>query len=354
MAENPTQSARKLPLHRLHQRWGARFVERDGVEVPAAYITVEDEVAALREGCALADRSNVARLELMGEDRQRFLNGLVTVEVKDLASGRGGYGYFTDRQGKILADTVVLAFEDRLWLELPPGAGEAVRAHLEKYIIADRIEVKSLDDLVLWCVAGPRARDLLAAVSAGALPDEAWSHVKLKLAGSEVEAVRQARLGVEAWTLWTSASIARAVAESLVQAGPTFGLRSVGDDALSVLRVEEGIPRFGADFGPENFPQEVGEDGAVSYTKGCYLGQEIVARIHYRGGVNYRLVPVGFEGATPGSGTPLLLEEREVGTVRSVAVSPRAGAIGLAMIHKRGWDATQFATGGGVAKTRAQ
>jgi folate-binding protein YgfZ len=342
---------RHLPLAKLHRRWGARWATIDGVEVPADYGAPSEEYAALRNGCALVDRSDVSRLELMGEDRVRFLNGLVTCDVKTLAAGEGTYGYFTDRQGKILADVVALALEDRLWLELPPSAGGTMRDHLGKYSVADRVEVKPLDDLVLWTLAGPRARDLLASFTGESLPEALWSHRKVTVAGSEVQLARQGRLGIDAWTLWSSASIARALAESLRERGAGFGLLPVGRDALDIVRVEEGIGSFGQDFGTENLPQEVGEEAAVSYTKGCYLGQEIVARVHYRGGVNHRLTRIAFEvGASPVAGASVVHDGREVGSVTSTVNSPRAGAIGIAMVHKRGWEADVLTVGGGSAR----
>jgi aminomethyltransferase len=354
MSEAPAAAPRLLPLHKLHRRWGGRFEVEDDVEVPAVYGTVEEEYEALRERCGLADRSDVARLELMGEDRQRFLNGLVTCDVKALAPGEGAYGFFTDRLGKILADVVVLALEDRLWLELPSGAGSSLRSHLEKYIIADRVEVKPLDDLAVWTLAGPRARDLLAGLTREELAGGRWSHRKVKVEGSEVQLVRQGRLGVEAFSLWTSASIARALAEGLLERGGERGLRAVGRHALEILRVAEGIGRFGRDFGPANFPQETGEEeAAVSYTKGCYLGQEIVARIHYRGGVNHALRRLVFDGPPPPRGAPLWFEGKEVGNVTSAVRVPRSGAaLGLGMVHRRGWAAAELSLGPGAARAR--
>jgi folate-binding protein YgfZ len=342
MSDSPAAAPRHLPLHKLHRRWNARWQVVDGLELPADYGSSADEYRALKEGCGLLDRSDVARLELMGEDRHRFLNGLVTCEVKALGTGEGAYGYFTDRQGKILADVVVLALEDRLWLELPASAGDAIRAQLEKYIIADRVEVKPLDDLALWALAGPGSRELLAGLAPEPLPETPWSHRKLMLAGSEVQLVRQARLGIDAFTVWCSASLGRPLAESLLEASSSRGLRPAGRGALETIRVESGIAKFGDDFGPANFPQEVGEDGTVSYTKGCYLGQEIVARIHYRGGVNHRLFELAFAAPGVTAGAPLWLEDREVGAVTSATSSPSAGEVGIAMVHKRGWEARAF------------
>src|SRR6185295_15875529 len=131
----PPPAAHPLPLASLHERLGATFEALDGgVLVPARYGSVAEEYRALREGCGLADRSWMARLELRGADRLRFLNAYVTCDVKALAPGEGAYGFFTNPQGRILSDVAVLAQEDRLWLHLPPGQDEAVASHLRKYI----------------------------------------------------------------------------------------------------------------------------------------------------------------------------------------------------------------------------
>jgi folate-binding protein YgfZ len=135
------------------------------------------------------------------------------------------------------------------------------------------------------------------------------------------------------YTLWVSASIAPHLIESLLELD---GVRQAGIEALEALRVEKGIPRFGVDYGPDNFPQETGLEEAVSYTKGCYLGQEVVARIHYRGGVQKMIRGLVFDGEAPESGAALLAEGREAGTVASVVRSPALGRpIGLSILHRR-------------------
>jgi folate-binding protein YgfZ len=133
-------------------------------------------------------------------------------------------------------------------------------------------------------------------------------------------------MGAPAWTLWVSASVAAPLVERLMEEGA----RPVGFEALEALRVEAGIPRFGRDFGPDNFPQETGIEEAVSYTKGCYLGQEIVARIHYRGGVQNVLRKLVFEGNAPAQGAALLHDGREAGKATTVASSK-----GLGILHRR-------------------
>lgn len=350
MIETAETRVQPLPLADLHRRLGAAFTTIDAgpappVEAVAHYGDVAAEVRALREGCGLLDRSFVGRLELTGADRQRFLNGLVTCDVKALTPGAGAYGFFTAIKGKVLFDVAVLALADRLRLELPPGSEGAVAEHLSKYQIADRVEVSPLTATLPLTLAGPRAAEVLAATGGGGdladLAGAPWSSASAMLAGFEVVAVRQGLIGVPALTLWVAAADAAGLAEALLAAGGPAGLVPVGVDAAEVVRSEAGIPRFGRDFGPDHFPQETGLDetaGAVSYTKGCYLGQEVVARIHYRGGVNRLLRGLRFEAGagTPLPGAALLFEDREAGTATTVVSSPALGrTVGLAILHKR-------------------
>ncbi|HEV7515965.1 MAG TPA: hypothetical protein VGR07_06670, partial [Thermoanaerobaculia bacterium] len=169
--------------------------------------TLPADYESLRHGCGLADRSAVGRLALTGADRQRFLNGQVTCDVKGLAPGDGAYGFFTSHQGKILADVAVLAQADRLWLELPPGKAEEIAAHLRKYVIVDQVEVLALDDYRVLTLLGPRAADALRALAPdlSELPERTWSHLPLAELGGGVVLVRQGGLGVSAWSLWTPA-----------------------------------------------------------------------------------------------------------------------------------------------------
>jgi folate-binding protein YgfZ len=338
-----------------------------------------EEYEALRRGCGLASRvaaDGADTMEMLGPDRHRFLNAYVTCEVKGLAPGQGTYGFFTSAQGRILADVAVLAHADRFWLELPPGRQEAIAEHLRRYLIADRVEMRPLADVVPLTLAGPGAESVLAAVgdSSGQaataeiaaefeLPLEPWAHARARVHGTEVVVQRTERLGVPALTLWVPAAQAEALRERLL-AWPGGGGRGdrvrpvpVGREALEVVRTEAGVPRFGQDFGPQNFPQETNAAEAVSFTKGCYLGQEVVARIHYRGGVQKTLCGLVFDGpALPAPGTALHFEGREAGTLGTAVHSLALDRpIGLAILHRRAaapGSRLQLA-GGGDAEVRA-
>ncbi len=297
-------------------------------------LPLPQQYRALREGCGLADLSGLGRLEVLGADRLRFLNAYLTCDVKSLASGDGAYGFFTTPKGGILSDAVVMALADRLWLQVGAGQEGAISSHLEKYVLADRVEVRGLEDMTPLCLLGPKGTEALSHAKGTELPPPGdWRHRRSMVHGTEVELQRLGRMGVEAWALWVSASIAGHLSEQLLELP---GVEPVETEALEVLRVEAGIPRFGKDFGADNFPQETGAQEAVSYTKGCYLGQEVVARIHYRGGVQKMLRGLVFETAVP-AGTPLLFEGREVGTVATVVESIALGRpAGLAILHRRG------------------
>lgn len=324
-----------MTLEDLHRRLGAEISSPDGFPVPLRYGSVEEERRILRESAGIADLSWRGRLEVLGKDRLRFLHSYLTCDVKGLAPGAGAYGFFTSPQGRILSDAVVLAREDRLWVEIGPGQEEAIGAHLRKYILADRVEVRGLDGMLPIAVLGPQAGKIL-----GADPSsfQEWSHARVPILGTEVELQRRGLMGAPAWTLWVSASIAPHLVERLIEEGA----RPVGFEALERLRAEAGIPRFGRDFGPENFPQETGIEEAVSYTKGCYLGQEVVARIHYRGGVQNLLRMLAFEGTAPAQGAVLLHEGREVGKATTVA-----GSAGLGILHRRVEPGTRVEIEGG-------
>ncbi len=332
----PERHLARLPLASLHRQLGARFGAWAGQQVVAGYGELGREAEALSSGAGLYDRSWIGRLELTGKDRQRFLHGLVSCDVKALEPGEGAYGFFTSQQGKILADVTVLSLPDRLWLALPAGQGEGISAHLKKFLIADRVEVLPLADMLPLTLLGPQAEATLTHLAE--LPAPPRGNLRAMVLGIEVAIERSALAGQPGFTLWVSASVAPPLVEELL-ALP--GVLAVGRDAVEQVRVEAGVPAFGQDFGSDHFPQESGlEAQAVSYTKGCYLGQEVIARIHYRGKANRGVRRLLFDrtGAPP-AGTRLLFEEQEVGAVGS-AVVPLAGgnAVGIAVLHRKAYE----------------
>lgn len=282
----------------------------------------------MRETCGLLERTWTQQVEVSGADRVRFLNGLITCQIAGLEPGDGAYGFMTSLKGRILADLTVLTLADRLWLEVPKLALGPVLEHCRKYLIIDQVEFLPRPELVALTLIGPRAAEVLSELAS--LPAAGRRHLAASLYGLEVRVVRQPELGVPSWTVWTESAAAPELFAALSR-GASLA-RPIGHRAFDRFRVEQGWPLFGRDYDAQNFPQETGLD-AVSYTKGCYLGQEVVARIHYRGGVNRRICGLRLETGLE-EGASVLYDGREAGRLSSLVETPE-GALGLAMLHKR-------------------
>ena len=281
------------------------------------------------DACGVLERQ-ADLVEIRGADRTRFLNGYVTCDVKELRPLEGTYGFVTEVKGHVLADVRVLALTESFWLELPARLAADVTAHLGKYVLFDQVEIEHLDG---WTALSLVGRGGVGSDVFDVELSSPYAHAAVDIAGTSCRLVREPDLGgVPLRTLWTPSKDAEAVRQELTEQG----VRSVDLHVFQRLRVEAGRPLYGQDFGRDNFPQETGIDGAVSYEKGCYLGQEVVARIHYRGGVNRLLRGLVFAGDPASAlGRDVLDGGRPAGRVTSAVRSERYGAIGLAVLHKR-------------------
>ncbi len=342
------------PIRGIQDRLGAARGELAGREVVLDYGDLDAEARALREGVGWYELPGRELLEMSGEDRQRFLNGLVTCEVKELVPGQGTYGFVTSPKGKILADLRVLAADDRFLLSVPAGTGEEMAAHLGKYIIVDRVEIRQVPAPLVLQWSGPCALEVLAAVGGPSEAPELGAHGILELAGGTARWLREAdRAGFPRWSLWLPAAAAAAGLEAILDRSRDPEPRAVGQRVVERARILAGEPRFGVDFGPENLPQETGLTEAVSFTKGCYLGQEVVARIHYRGGVNRFLRGLALDaavGETPELPSSVELEGREVGRLTSYSPAADGRHLGLGILHKRAEIGSEVAVAGGFAE----
>jgi aminomethyltransferase len=301
--------------------------------------TPDRDYSALVSGCALVDEPRREWLTVSGEDRLRFVNGLVTCDVRNLQVGDGIYGLFLSSQGRILADVVITATDQSLQLDLPPEQALPIVDHMLRYKVADRVEVAPVEQCSQVVVAGPESAKLLEQVLHQPMPEGDWGS---RQAG-DLWLHQESRLGVEAVRVRGSEEELAALEKKLGDAGAV----SVGSEAISIVRIERGVPWYGVDFGDENFPQETGlESQTVSYTKGCYLGQEIVARIHYRGHVNRRLCGLSGAKSAIRPGSPLFFEQECVGKVTSAAVSRLLGdPVALAMVHRKAQEVVTLENG---------
>jgi folate-binding protein YgfZ len=269
-----------------------------------------------------------------GTERTRFLNGMLTNDINTLEEGHGCYACLLTPQGKILADLHVYALRDYHLMELDARWKERALDYLNKYIIADDVAFEELGDSALVAVQGPRARTLLEGLMPGTtLPAGDQPCVEGTLDNIPSLVVQSSITGEEGYKLVTPMDRVADLWQVLQQGGG----RPVGMAALNTLRLEAGLPWFGIDFDEGHFPQEAGiEDRAVSFTKGCYVGQEFVIRIAHRGHVNRRISGLTMQRQPiPRQGDRVLHENKEVGQITSAVLSPTLGKIiGLGMLRR--------------------
>lgn len=281
--------------------------------------------------------SSRGRLRLTGKDRMRFLNAQATNDVKNLPVGFGCYAAFTNAKGKMRSDAVILNRGDSLIVDLEPGYDVRIAADLEKFIIADDVQLENIS--ATW-----RAYTLIGMEAPKVLTN---GHFCSEPPGNSFEMsalvpadfskgflFRSRRARCDSFDFWVEQShdnlLQIRLAETIKQTGGTF----LDATALEILRVEAGIPRFGVDMDDSAFPQEAGIEAiAISYTKGCYVGQEVIARIKSVGHVNRTLVRLRLPEQAK-QGDPLFLNHKETGKVGSAVSSPTYGRIGLAIVRR--------------------
>jgi tRNA-modifying protein YgfZ len=316
-------------------------------EVNATTIEVEldGQYRAMREEAGLLDRSQRGKLAVRGEDAAEYLQSQLTNDIEALDRNQGCYAALLDRKGHIQADMRVLHLDTgELWLDLEPEATEAVLRHLRTYSIGRDVEVEDVTET--WAITsllGPRSAEISSFEGLG--PEHAQRYRDWD--GVEVLAVAT-DLGLD---LITRADQAIALRELLSAEGAV----GVSQAAAEILRVEAGRPRFGSELSAATMPAEAGIiDRAVDFEKGCYIGQEPVARLHYKGRPNRHLRGLRLSGPAE-AGAPLLLGEKDVGAIGTACVSPALGPIGLAVVRREAKPGDTLAVGeGGVTAEVAE
>jgi folate-binding protein YgfZ len=288
-----------------------------------------DHYQALKTRPGFLDRSDRVRIAIGGADRAKFLHNLTTNDVKRLAVGQGHEAFVTSPQGKTLGYVTLLASQDQILLRTDPGGAALVLPHLRKYGVFDEVSIDDLSDQTFeFHLVGPNAGAPLH-LAGGDLPPEAdLSHISTQIDGVTIQAIREAPTGRPGLTLIGPRTGAPNIVARLRTLGELLGWVDVDPELYDILRVEAGTPIFGREVTAENLPQEVGRDSrAISFVKGCYLGQETVARLDALGHVNKLMKGLKFltpEGVTTSNAT-LTLDGKSVGKITSTAFSPGWG-----------------------------
>jgi len=313
---------RRTPLWALHDARGARWREYHGWEIPAQFTRLEDEYMALQEGCGLVDLSFRGKMRITGRDRHTWLHGQVTQDIKQLADGQVTYATVLTPQGKMVCDMRIFALPDELIIDVPSGTATPIPEYLDHYLIMERAEIEDLTETwALLSLQGPEAPLAITAV----LGDESarlpvWGVKKSEFNHEPLYLARTPQCGEDGFDLMVPAHCAAA----LCQHRSALAVHSVGWEALNVRRVEAGIPWWGEELGPNLVPLEARLDHAISLNKGCYVGQEIIARIEARGHVNNLLTGFFVVGEhLPERGAEITHDGKKVGTVSTVVQSLR-------------------------------
>ena len=290
----------------------------------------------MRERAALVPHSRTGRIELTGADRRSYLQGLLSNDIEALVPGTGCYATMLTAQGRMITDMRVLELGDAVLLDVPREVVTAVRDHLDRFVFTEDVTVQDVSaaraEIGLY---GPRAIEVLAAAGVeGGAPETLFESTRVRIAGADAILVRSDSPGILGFDVIAAAADGPAIEAALLAAGAVLA----SDADVESVRIESGRPRFGADMDAETIPLEAGlEDRAISRTKGCYVGQEVIVRVIDRGHgrVARRLVGLTLPpaAAVPASGARLHAGGKDVGRVTSAAYSPalaRPVALGYA------------------------
>ena len=300
----------------------------------------------LRENAAIGAIAPRQQIAVAGPDRATYLQGLLTNDIPALSPGTGCYSAWLTPQGRMLTDMHVLESGGMILLDVPAETAEATRERLDQFIFTEDVQVESLAGKLtsVW-IHGPKAPEVVGRVlldapgrsdRTGPTGLAAWrdyQHTQLDFRGQPVSVARIDQLGVPGFCVHLEPSRERDLIGALTEAGA----RDVSREALEAARIEAGYPIFGVDMTDDTIPLEAGiEDRAISMSKGCYVGQEVIIRVLHRGHgrVARKLVTLRIAGLVPERGARLFAADRDVGFVTSAAASPRLGTVAMGYVHR--------------------
>jgi folate-binding protein YgfZ len=296
-----------------------------GATTAVRFSDPQTELAALRGGCGVYDLGYRAKISLTGADRVRWLNGMVTNNIRDLPAGQGAYAFLLNPQGHILADLYAYNRAESIVVDTDQSQREKLLATFDHYIIMDDVEVNDLSESITALgIAGPRSRQVLTTAGI-AIPEAKPLEIFEAQCTCDCECIRCTTVRsddpvCETYELWLAPKDVRRTWDALIAHDAT----PIGSDALEMHRILNGIPLFGVDIRDRDLPQETEQVRALNFNKGCYIGQEIVERIRSRGGVHRKFAGFVADAGQPiSSGSKIVAGDKEVGELTSV-VSLRA------------------------------
>jgi folate-binding protein YgfZ len=290
-----------------------------GTEEASSFGSARHEYVELLTGCGIYDLGWRGKMVATGQDRTRWLNGMVTNNVRDLALNRGNYNFLLNAQGRILGDLYAYNRGDYILIDTAAWQVVKLKETFDKFIIMDDVEITDIGDkLTSIAVQGPRAKEILqdagvkfTDVDPMEVQDVSWNDAGLSI-------TRMISDVAQTYEIWLAPSAAGPLWENLLGRGA----KPVGMQALEMFRVAAGVPKFGQDITERYLPQETAQDSALNFSKGCYVGQEIVERIRSRALLHRRLTGLVVDGPPAACGAKILFDGKDVGEITSTAIVP--------------------------------
>ncbi len=313
----------KTPIYDRLVSAGAHMGEYCGVETARSFGDVRGEYETLLAGCGVYDLGWRAKIVLTGGDRMRWANGMVTNNVRDLPEGYGNYSFMLNAQGRIQADLYVYNMGDHLMVDTEWWQKSKILELFDKFIIMDDVEVADISEkLTSVAVQGPTALATLRALGLTIADEvEPLKVAQMTWDGIGISVTRMASKIAQTYEIWLAAENAPKLWDTLLAAGA----KPVGTDALEMFRVAAGVPRYGVDISDKYIPQETEQFHALHFSKGCYLGQEIVERVRSRGAVHRHFAGFKIDGPAPQAGSEAQVEGKKVGEITSALRFPVNG-----------------------------
>ena len=311
-----------IPLLSLHQASNAKLIEETGWQIPASYGDAVAEHLACRESAVVIDLSHRGCLRFSGPDTEEFLHRMLSNRVKELMPGEGAYNTFLTRQGKFISDLYMYKSETFVVASVAPGMADTLAEEIDRFIIMDQVEVANETENS-FCIGlfGPSSREILAEAGMGEPSPEEHGHTT----SGNMMIARELWTGEDGYLLMGPREEAERLWRTLLAAGA----RPAGVAAFESLTLEAGVPLFGKDMTSAVNPMQAGlEEKAIDFEKGCYIGQEVIAKIKYLGQVNRGLVGLKVSGdITPEPGAAVHSDEETIGSITRAAYCPTVDAV---------------------------
>ncbi len=317
---------RKVPLRASHKSLGANFGEFSGWEMPLDYGVTSDEHKFVLKKAGIIDLSYFGKVRVFGEESEMFLNALLTNDIIPLKIGDSIYSAILDRKGKMLSDMWVIKESDSFTLLVEPGMESKLLGILNQSVISEIVEFQDITDEVgLIGLYGPESGQTLINWSSK-VGEPVFGNsdaLELKTPGAGLKLIMSTRLGCLGYDLLFPHSRGDKIWSSFL----SLGLKPFGLHSFESIRIEAGVPRYGFDLSENNIPIEANLIHAISYSKGCYVGQEVVARVSHIGQVSKRLAQIKLNSDNQVPGNKIFYEEKEVGTLTSISGNTALGYI---------------------------